>query len=221
MATRTIQITDDLHDYMVSVSLREPDVLKRLRAETANLPQRECQIAPEQGQFMAFLVKTLGARNAIEVGVFTGYSALTVALALPDDGRLVACDVSDEWTSVARRYWREAGVDHKIDLRLAPAAETLNRLAADPAQHGAFDFAFIDADKPGYDTYYEHCLKLVRPGGVIALDNMLLSGAPVRAERRDASTEAIRTLNRKLHQDERVDVSLVPIGDGLTLARRL
>ena len=177
------------------------------------------QVGPEQGQFMALLVELLGARNALEVGTFTGYSALAVALALPEDGRLVACDVSEEWTAIGRRYWEEAGVAHKIDLRLAPAVETLDALLAEGCG-GTFDFAFIDADKEGYDAYYERALELMRPGGLVVLDNTLWRGKVADPTISDADTEALRALNTKLAGDERVTLSLLPVGDGVTLARK-
>ncbi|MBN1814907.1 MAG: class I SAM-dependent methyltransferase [Anaerolineae bacterium] len=218
MARRTISLTGALYDYMLDVSLREPDVLRRLREETAHHEMAECQISPEQGQFMALLVKLIGAKRTLEVGVFTGYSAAWVALALPPDGRVIACDVSEEWTAIARRYWKEAGISDRIDLRLAPAVETLEKLV-EAGQGDSFDFAFIDADKPSYDVYYEHCLKLIRPGGLIAFDNMLRHGR-VLEETRDEGTQVVQALNAKLHTDARVDISLVPIADGLTLARK-
>ncbi|MEO5843311.1 MAG: class I SAM-dependent methyltransferase, partial [Caldimonas sp.] len=190
-----------------------------LRAATAQHPQAGMQISPEQGQFMALLVKLLGARRALEVGVFTGYSALTVALALPADGTLLACDISDEYTRIGRSYWQQAGVADKIDLQLGPALATLDaRLAAGEA--GRYDFAFIDADKTGYDAYYERCLQLLRPGGMIAIDNTLWGGKVARPAGGDADTAALQALNAKLHGDERIDLSLLPIGDGLTLARK-
>jgi len=179
----------------------------------------QMQIGPEQGQFMALLVELMGARNALEIGTFTGYSALAVALALPEGGRLVACDISEEWTAVGRRYWEEAGVAHKIDLRLAPALETLDALLTE-GRAGAFDFAFIDADKEGYDAYYERSLELVRTGGLIAFDNTLWGGKVVDPTATDVDTEAIRAINTKLAGDERVTLSLLPVGDGLTLARK-
>jgi len=219
MSRRTLTVDDDLYRYLVEHSLREHPAQAALRAATAAHPHAGMQISPEQGQFMALLVKLLGARRAIEVGVFTGYSALTVALALPDDGRLLACDVSDEYTRVGRPYWEQAGVAHKIDLRLAPAQATLDaRLAAGEA--GQYDFAFIDADKTSYDTYYERCLSLLRPGGLIAIDNTLWGGKVAHAAGDDADTGALQALNEKLHRDARIDVSLLPIGDGLTLARK-
>jgi predicted O-methyltransferase YrrM len=219
MARRTIQLTDALYEYLLSVSLREPEVLRRLRAETAGMERAECQTAPEQGQFMALLVRLMGAARALEIGVFTGYSSLWVALALPADGEMIACDVNADWTATALRYWKEAGVDGKIDLRLGPAAETLERLAAE-GRAGSFDFAFIDADKRGYDSYYEGCLRLMRSGGLIAIDNVLRHGAVADPAVRDAETESVRALNRKIAADRRVDISLVPVADGLTLARK-
>jgi len=219
MSTRTLGLEAPLYDYLLSVSLREAPVLARLRAETASHPKVNMQIAPEQGQFMALLARLIGARHCIEIGVFTGYSSLAIALALPDGGRIVACDVSDEYTTVARRYWAEAGVQDKVDLRLAPAAETLRGLIA-AGEAGRYDFAFIDADKGGYAEYYERLLALLRPGGLIAVDNTLWGGSVADAADQDPDTRAIRAFNEKLHADERVDLSLVPIGDGLTLARK-
>jgi predicted O-methyltransferase YrrM len=219
MTRRTVALTDELYDYLLRVSLREPDVLRKLRDETAKMDNAQMQIGPEQGQLMALLVELLGARRTLEIGTFTGYSALVVALALPDDGKVVACDVNEEWTSVARRYWQKAGVAQKIDLRIAPAVETLRRLLDDGGRD-AFDFAFIDADKASYDAYYELCLQLVRPGGLIAVDNVLWSGKVIDPSVTDADTEAIRRFNAKLASDARISLSLVPIGDGLTLARR-
>ncbi len=217
MSNRTLTLTDDLYQYLLDVSLREPEALRRLRRETASHPMARMQIAPEQGQFMALLVRLLGARRALEVGVFTGYSALAVALALPPDGTLTACDVSEDYTAVARRYWQEAGVAGKIDLRIAPALETLEALLAE-GQAGTFDFAFIDADKESYDAYYERALRLLRAGGLILLDNVLWSGRVAEADAQDADTQALRALNRKLHHDERIHLSLLPLADGLTLA---
>ena len=219
MTRRTNHLSDDLYAYLLDISLREPPVMKRLREETASLERSNMQIGPEQGQFMALLVELMGARNALEIGTFTGYSALAVALALPEDGRLVACDISEEWTAIGRRYWEEAGVAHKIDLRLAPALETLDALVAE-GRAGTFDFAFLDADKEGYDAYYERTLELMRPGGLIVLDNTLWEGKVVDPEVTDADTEAIRAINAKLAGDERVTLSLLPVGDGLTLARK-
>ena len=219
MTRRTLHLSEELYAYLLDVSLREPSVMRRLREETASLENASMQIGAEQGQFMALLVELMGARTALEVGTFTGYSALAVALALPDDGRLVACDVSEEWTAMGRRYWEEAGVAHKIDLRLAPAMETLDGLLAE-GRAGTFDFVFIDADKEGYDAYYERALDLMRIGGLIALDNTLWDGKVVDPAVTDPDTAAIRALNTKLTGDERVTLSLVPVGDGLTLARK-
>jgi caffeoyl-CoA O-methyltransferase len=195
--------------------VREPAVLKELREATAANPQAGMQIGADQGQFMALLVQAIGAKRCLEVGTFTGYSALAVALALPADGRIVCCDISEEWTAVARRYWKKAGVEHKIELRLAPALQTLATL------QGPFDFAFIDADKENYGNYYERCLELMRRGGLIAIDNTLWSGAVADAKVRDATTRSLRAFNDKLHADRRVALSLLPVGDGLTLALKL
>lgn len=219
MTKRTLGLNDTLYGYLLRHSLREPDVLRRLREETSRHEYAIMQIAPEQGQFMAWLVETLGVRKAVEVGVFTGYSAACVALAMPPDGKLIACDISKEWTDIGRRYWREAGIEHKIDLRLAPARDTLLTLV-EQGEAGTFDFAFIDADKTNYQPYYELCLELLRPGGVIAVDNVLWGGSVADSKVNDADTRAIRALNEKLHQDSRVSMSLVPIADGLTLARK-
>lgn len=212
-------LTDELYTYLLNTSLRDTPLYERLRTETQNMPAGGMQISPDQGQFMQLLVKLIGAKRTLEVGVFTGYSSLLVASALPDDGQIIACDVSDEWTSVARRYWQEAGVADKINLHLGPAADTLQALIND-GQQGTFDFAFIDADKDNYDTYYEHALKLLRTGGLILIDNMLWHGAVVDQSQQDPDTVAIRALNEKLKTDERIDVSLVPIGDGVIMARK-
>lgn len=217
MSNKSLGLDDHLYSYLLSVSLREPDILRQLREETSHRSNANMQIAPEQGQFMALLVQLLGATKTLEVGVFTGYSSLCVALVLPPQGKVVACDVSEEFTSVARRYWKAAGVVDKIDLRLAPALETLDELLA-AGQAGTFDFAFIDADKGNYQAYYERSLQLIRPGGLIAIDNVLWSGQVADPQVQNNSTQAIRTLNEKLHHDERVTLSLVPIADGLTLA---
>ena len=220
MSNKTFTLPDRLYGYLIDNSLRESDVLKRLREETLRLPMARMQIAPEQGQFMQLLVRALGVRRALEIGVFTGYSSLAVALAMPADGRLVACDISEEWTAIARRYWQEAGVADKIDLHLAPAQQTLDRLIADGAS-ASFDFAFIDADKSGYEVYYERALTLLRPGGLVAIDNTLWSGHVADGKRKDADTDAIRHFNRLVHGDDRVMASLLPVGDGLTLALKL
>lgn len=219
MSNRTIVVTDTLYEYLLAASLRETDLQRRLREETAANPSARMQIAPEQGQFMGLIARMIGARRCLEVGVFTGYSSLAVALALPDDGRIVACDVSEEWTAVARRYWQAAGVAHKVELRLAPAIETLDALIA-AGEAGAYDLAFIDADKTNYLAYYERVLMLLRPGGMVMTDNTLWSGRVADPEVGDADTVALRHYNEHLHRDERVDLSLVPIGDGLTLARK-
>jgi len=204
-------------DYVLNTSVREPDILARLRQETADHPKVNFQIPPEQGQLLQVLVRMTGARRLIEVGVFTGYSSLAVALALPPDGRIVACDISDEYTRVARRYWAEAGVTGKIDLRIARAKDTLDGLIAS-GESGGFDFAFIDADKTGYAGYYEQCLKLLRTGGTIALDNMLSRGRVLDASTQDPDVAALRRMNEFIHRDDRVDALLLPFGDGLTLA---
>src|SRR5436305_123159 len=210
-------LTEETYQYLLSVSSRESEVLRRLREETAALPNAQMQISPEQGQFMALLVQLQRAKKTLEVGVFTGYSSLVVASALPAEGQVIACDVNEEWTSIARRYWKEAGVDGKIDLRLAPATDTLNSLLA-AGGAGSFDFAFIDADKSNYETYFELSLKLLRAGGLIAIDNVLWSGRVADAKNREADTIAIRALNAKLHRDQRITLSMVSIADGLTLA---
>jgi predicted O-methyltransferase YrrM len=217
MSTVQTAVAEDLTEYIRKVTLREPEILARLRAETARLPNAMMQISPEQGQFMGLLMRLIGAKRTLEVGVFTGYSSTSVALALPEDGAIVACDVSVEYTSMARRYWREAGVERKIDLRIAPAVETLDALLAE-GRAGSFDFAFIDADKDNYDHYYERALKLIRTGGLIAIDNVLWHGKVLDESVQDADTRAIRALNEKLHRDERIALSLLPIGDGMTLA---
>ncbi|HEX5419912.1 MAG TPA: class I SAM-dependent methyltransferase [Gammaproteobacteria bacterium] len=217
MNNRTLSLDDALYGYLIDASLRESPLLRRLREETSRMAEVRFQIAPEQGQFMALLVRLMGARRALEIGVFTGYSALVTAAALPPDGQLVACDINAQWTQIAQQYWREAGVANRIDLRLAPAAQTLEALLAD-GQEGRFDFAFIDADKPAYERYYELTLKLLRRGGLIAFDNTLWNGAVADPSVHDENTDALRRLNEKLRDDRRVDLSLVPIGDGLTLA---
>jgi predicted O-methyltransferase YrrM len=217
MNNQNFGLDKNLYEYLLSVSLREPELLAQLREETSKHPMSIMQIAPEQGQFMSLLVQLIGAKKTLEVGVFTGYSSLVVALALPEDGKIVACDVSDEYTQIARKYWELAGVTNKIELHIAPALETLDQLIAD-GETESFDFAFIDADKSGYDNYYERCLQLVRPGGLIAIDNVLWSGRVGDPEIQDNRTNQIRALNTKIHQDQRVNLSLLPIADGLTLA---
>jgi predicted O-methyltransferase YrrM len=219
MANKTMGLSDDIAAYVVEVGAREPEVLVRLREETASLPRHGMQVAPEEGAFLAFVAELVGARRCIEVGTFTGYSSTAVALALPEDGSLLCCDVSEEWTTVARRYWAEAGVAGKIDLRLGPAVETLDALL-EAGGGSTYDFAFVDADKAGYDAYYERLLRLVRPGGLIALDNTLWHGQVLDADPQDEDTRAIQALNRKLAGDQRVSICLLPIADGVTLVRR-
>ena len=220
MSTHTIDIDDRLYAYMLDISLREPEVLKRLRDETAKHPMAIMQISPEQGQLMQMLVRMLGAKNCIEVGVFTGYSSLAVALALPTDGRIVACDISEEYTAVGEPFWKEAGVWDKIDLRIAPATETLDAMIA-AGEAGDYDFAFIDADKPGYPDYFERCLALLRVGGVIAIDNIFMEGNAADPDTTSENAQAMRKFNAILKGDTRVELSLIPIGDGLTLARKV
>ena len=218
MANRSIQITDALYDYMIANSVREPQILADLRTETAKLPHAMMQIGPEQGQFMALLVRLMGAKTIVEVGTFTGYSSLAMALASPG-ARITCCDISEEYTAVARRYWARAGVADRIDLKLGPAANTLQAMI-DGGANGKVDFAFIDADKTNYGRYYDLILELLRPGGLVAIDNVLWGGEVANQAINDKDTVAIREVNRKVLADERVDLSLVPIGDGLTLARK-
>jgi len=223
-----IQISKGLYEYILSVSLREHDALRRLREVTAKDPSAIMQIPPEQGQFMALLVKILGAKKAIEIGTYTGYSTLSVALAMPDNSITVTCDINSEWANIGRNYWKEAGVENKIELRIGPALDTLDGLIND-GQENTFDFAFIDADKINYDGYYERSLKLLRPGGIIAIDNVFLFGSVVdpglldedlKTRISDSDILAVRSLNKKLKHDERVDLSMLPIADGLTLVRK-
>lgn len=218
--SRRSMLPDAVEHYVETLSTgsRETAVEHRLREETSRIPQSGMQIGADEAAMLALLVRTIGARRALEIGTFTGYSALAVASALPADGRLVCCDVSDEWTQIARRYWRDAGVADRIDLRLAPATQTLNDLARDPGP-GSFDFAFVDADKAAYDDYYEHCLVLVRRGGLIAFDNMLWGGSVADPAKQDADTAALRALNFKAHGDPRVDTCLLTVGDGVLLVR--
>jgi predicted O-methyltransferase YrrM len=219
LSNRTLNLTDRLYDYVLSASLRESPLLARLREETSKMPDAGMQISPEHGQFMALLIEIMGARRVVEVGTFTGYSALWMASALPPDGRIICCDINPQTTAVARRYWQEAGVAGKIDLRLGPAAETLGGLL-EAGEGGRFDFMFIDADKTGYDAYYELGLKLLRVGGVMAIDNVLWGGAVTDEKDKSDDTRAIRAINEKIRADDRVGACLLPIGDGLTLARR-
>lgn len=217
MTNKSLQLTDDLYRYLLRVSVNETEQQRQLRAETAKLPAAQMQIAPEQGQFMGLLARLINARRVLEIGVFTGYSSLSVALAMPDDGRIVACDTSEAWTDIARRYWQQAGVDHKIELRLAPALETLETLCRAPTRE-PFDMVFIDADKQNYPQYYELALELVRPGGLILIDNVLWSGRVADPAVQDPNTTIIRELNERLSKDDRIWLSVLPIADGLTLA---
>jgi len=219
MSSRTLSLDGRLYDYLLAVSVREPRVLSDLREETARLPGAGMQISPEQGQFMRLLVELIGARRTLEVGVYTGYSSLCVAQALPEDGQLVACDISAEYTQIAARYWQRAGLEQRIRLELGPALATLDRLIA-AGEAGSFDFAFIDADKENYQAYYERSLQLLRQGGLIAIDNVLWGGSVANPEDQKSSTQAIRALNSLLGEDARVSSSLIPIGDGLFLVRK-
>src|ERR1043166_9557381 len=218
MSTSSFLLSDALGAYYQKVAVREPPLLERLRSETAAMPMARMQIAAEEGQLLDLLIKLIGAKRCVEVGVFTGYSSLVTALALPSDGKLLACDVNREWTDIARRYWQEAGVDSKIELKLAPALQTLDAEIGKGA--GRYDFAFIDADKENYVHYYERCLKLLRAGGLIAVDNTLWSGRVADPSVKDADTNAIRAFKEHVSRDARVDFCLVPIADGVTLARK-
>jgi O-methyltransferase len=220
MSSRTIALDDRLYAYLLNATVPETAVQKQLRATTQAMTQGGMQISPEQGRFMAFLVGALNVRLALEIGTFTGYSALCVAQALPADGKLVCCDVSADWTAIGQQAWTEAGVADRVELHIGPATDTLAALRA-KGFDGRFDFAFIDADKPNYDAYYEHCLFLVRQGGIIAVDNVLWSGAVADPTDEAPSTMALKALNKKIFSDPRVDAVMLPIGDGLTLARRL
>lgn len=227
MEKADIHFSKKLRDYLLS-TLREPDVLKRLRLETASDPHAIMQIPPEQGQFMSFLVKALGVRKALEIGTYTGYSALCIALALPDDGQIIACDINENWVDIGRKYWKEAGMEHKIDFRFGKAIRTLDSLIKS-GESESFDFIFIDADKTNYDHYYERSLSLLRSGGIIAIDNVFLFGsvadsslpdADIRSRISDADIDAMRNLNEKIKNDTRVDQTMLPIADGLTLVRK-
>ena len=220
MSTATIILDEKLREYLLNFSVKESEILRELREETAQMEYSAMQISPEQGSFMAFLVGLINGKRTLDIGVFTGYSSLVVALALPEDGYVTACDINTEWTDIARKYWKLAQVEDKIDLRIAPALETLDELLTD-GYGGTYDFSFIDADKINYQQYYERSLELVRSGGLIAIDNVLWSGRVIDDHSGDPNTEAIREFNKKLYQDERVSISMVPIGDGLTLARKL
>ena len=217
MSSSTIGLSNELRKYMLDVSFRDDDILRQLREETLTLKEAQMQISPEQGALLSILTKILNAKKTLDIGVFTGYSSLVVARELPNDGLVVACDTSIEWTSIAKKYWKLAGVDNKVDLHLAPAIETLEKLIED-GQGSTYDFSFIDADKINYQSYYEYSLTLVKPGGIIAVDNVLWSGQVIDETDFEPATRAIRSFNEKLHQDDRVSISMVPIGDGLTLA---
>jgi predicted O-methyltransferase YrrM len=219
MANASMGLPADLEQYLVKHGVREPELLARLRAETALIPQHNMQIAPEQGALLALLVELTGAKRCLEIGTFTGYSSLIVALAMPPDGTIVCCDVSEEWTAVARRYWAQAGVADRVDLRLAPALETLDALLADGAE-GTFDFAFVDARKSEYPDYHERVVRLLRSGGLAAYDNVLWGGAVADDSKQDADTLAIRRLNDRLATDQRVTIAMLPLADGVTLARK-
>ena len=220
MSTATIILDEKLREYLLNVSVKESEILRELREETAQMEYSAMQISPEQGAFMSFLVELIHAKRTLEIGVFTGYSALVVAMALPEDGIVTACDVSEEWANVGMKYWKKAQVEDKIDLRIAPALKTLDQLLSEGKQ-GTYDFAFIDADKIEYQGYFDKSLELLRIGGLIAIDNVLWGGSVIDDSIQDSSTKAIRKFNKKLYQDERVSISMVPIGDGLTLARKL
>jgi predicted O-methyltransferase YrrM len=219
MSNRSFGLDDTVYDYLLAHSLHEPDVMKRLREETARLPEHNMQIAPEQGQFLGLLVELTGAERIVEVGTFTGYSALAMATAMPETGRMIACDIDPDFTAIAQRFWKEAGVDHKIDLRLGPAIETLAELVEELG-HDSVDMAFIDADKPNYHTYYERCLDLLRPGGLAVIDNVLWSGRVADPKDVSANTAALKAFNERLAKDDRVTISMLPLADGVTLARK-
>tara|TARA_B100001179_G_C18513650_1_gene369683 strand:- start:172 stop:834 length:663 start_codon:yes stop_codon:yes gene_type:complete len=220
MSSGILSYTSDLRDYVWKNGLREHPALKELRTETARLPHARMQICPEQGALMGNLIRLLSAKRTIEIGTYTGYSAMAVALALPEDGEVLACDISEEWTSIGKKAWEKAGISHKINLQLAPALDTLDKLLA-KGKENSFDFAFIDADKKNYQDYYEYCLKLLRLGGVITIDNVLWSGAVIDKERNDSDTSAIRELNQFIYNDERVIPSMIPVGDGLTIVVKI
>jgi len=219
MGKKTLDLTEKLYDYLLAVSLRDNPLQKKLREETDKLEFGMMQISADQAQFMALLLKLINAKSVIEIGTFTGYSALVMANALPDNGKIIACDIHEEWTNLAWNYWTQAKVAHKIDLRLGPALDTLNQLITD-GHSASFDAAFIDADKQNMQKYYDLCLQLLKPGGLIMIDNVLWGGSVIDPEKTDEDTEAIRATNHFVYQDERVDISMIPIGDGLTLARK-
>ena len=220
MSTATIILDEKLREYLLNVSVKESEILRELREETAQMEYSAMQISPEQGAFMSFLVELIQAKRTLEIGVFTGYSALVVAMALPEDGIVTACDVSEEWANVGMKYWKKAQVEDKIDLRIAPALKTLDQLLSEGKQ-GTYDFAFIDADKIEYQGYFDKSLELLRIGGLIAIDNVLWGGSVIDDSIQDSSTKAIREFNENLGSDPRVSISMVPIGDGLTLACKL
>ena len=219
MSNTTLDLSPELHKYLLSVSVTESDLLQALRKETLAQEMSVMQISPEQGQMMHLLLKLINGKNAIEIGVYTGYSSVIIASALADSGKLIACDISEEWTGIARKYWRQAGIEHKIDLRLAPAVETLQQLL-DDGKHQQFDFIFIDADKENYSRYFDYSVELLKPGGLIMVDNVLWSGRVIDAESNDVDTVAIRAFNKKLLNDSRVEICMIPISDGVTLARK-
>lgn len=219
MSNRSFGLDDAVYDYLLAHSLHEPDVMHRLREETARLPEHNMQIAPEQGQFLGLLVELTGAERIIEVGTFTGYSAMAMAMAMPETGRMIACDIDHDFTAIAQRFWKEAGIDHKIDLRLGPAVETLAELVEELG-HDSVDMTFIDADKPNYHTYYERCLDLLRPGGLAVIDNVLWSGRVADPKDVSANTAALKAFNERLAKDDRVTISMLPLADGVTLARK-
>ena len=220
MSSDTIELNQSLRDYLINVSVKEPGVLKDLREETLQLDEFQMQISPEQGSFLSFLVKLINAKHTLDIGVFTGYSSLVVALQLPQNGYVTACDTNEEWTEIAQKYWKEAKVEEKIDLHIAPAVETLEKLISN-GNEGLYDFSFIDADKINYQHYFEQSLVLVRKGGVIAIDNVLWGGRVLDNSDTEPATRAIREFNSKLYKDDRVAISMIPIGDGLTLAQKL
>ena len=220
MSTDTIILDKKLREYLLNVSVKESEILRELREETAQMEFSQMQISPEQGTFMAFLVESIQAKRTLEIGVFTGYSALVVAMALPEDGTVTACDISEEWATIGRKYWKRAGIEDKIDFRIGPALETLDTLLS-KGKHGTYDFAFIDADKVEYQGYFDKSIELLRVGGIIAVDNVLWGGSVIDDSVQNLSTIAIREFNRKLKTDPRVSISMLPIGDGLTLARKL
>lgn len=219
MTNTTLNLTPALYQYMLEHSVHEAKPLKLLREKTAAIPMSQMQISPEQGQFMAFLVKALGVTKALEVGTYTGYSAMAVAFALPDDGKLIACDIREDWAAIAKEHWQTAGVAHKIDLRIAPASDTLAQLIAQ-GEVNSFDFAFIDADKTGYPDYYEKALQLLKPNGIMLIDNVLQAGQVIDSSVTKKSVVAIQQFNKQLYQDKRVDISMIPMSDGLTLVRK-